>query len=166
MDDTLCAANTKENALYLRQGLIALLGRGGFLLRKLCSGHLNTIKAASPDCREMDVHFELDRNEAIKTRGLLWYPWSYQFFIIKGTGIQKLREPKNSPIIKLIISFIVAAIVDTLGLINPVVVVYKIFPKQLWIRKLYWTGQLPSQSLKQWMGVYTHLLHMNEITVN
>jgi hypothetical protein len=35
MDDTVCRANTKEDVLNLQQELIALLGRGGFLLRKL-----------------------------------------------------------------------------------------------------------------------------------
>jgi hypothetical protein len=40
-----------------------------------------------------------------------------QFLIIKGTYIQKLQEPTNSPVIKIIISPVVAAIVDSLGLI-------------------------------------------------
>jgi len=38
VDDTLRAANIKENALNLQQELIALVGRGGFLLRKFCAG--------------------------------------------------------------------------------------------------------------------------------
>jgi hypothetical protein len=41
--------------------------------------------------------------------------------------IQDLREPKISPVIKSVISSIVEAIFDTLGLINPIVFVYKIF---------------------------------------
>ena len=58
---------------------------------------------------------------------LLWHPLLDQFLISKGTCVQKLREPENPPVSKRIISPIVAAIFDPLGLITPVVVVYKIF---------------------------------------
>ena len=86
----------------------------------------------------MEVPIELDSNEGIKTLGSLWHPLSYQFLISKGTCAQKLREPKNSPVSKHIISSIVAAIFDPLNLISSVVVVYKIFLQQLWLHKLDW----------------------------
>ena len=92
----------------------------------------------------MEVPIELDSNEGIKTLGLLWHPLSDQFLISKRTCAQKLREPKNSPISKRIISSIVAAIFDPLGLISPVVV-YKIFLQQLWLHKLDWDNQLLSE---------------------
>ena len=62
------------------------------------------------------------------------------------TCVQRLREPKNSPVSKRIIYFIVAAIFDPLGLIGPVVV-YKIFLQQLWLHKLDWDEQLSSELL-------------------
>jgi len=52
-----------------------------------------------------------------------------------------------SPVSKLIISSIVAAIFDPRGLISPVVIVYKIFLQQLWLHKLDWDEQLPSELL-------------------
>ena len=100
------------------------------------------LEAVPPDCREMDVPIELDSNEGIKTLGLLWHPLLDQFLISKGTCVQKLQEPKNFPVSKRIISSIVAAIFDPLGLISPVVV-YKIFLQQLWLHKLDWDNQLP-----------------------
>jgi len=78
----------------------------------------------------------------------------------------KVSRAKISPVSKSIISSIVAAVFDPLGLINQIIVVYKIFLQQLWLHKLDWTGQLTSENLEQWMSVYTHLLHMKEITVN
>jgi hypothetical protein len=66
--------------------------------------------------------------------------------------MQKLREPKNS-ISKRIISSIVAAIFDPLGLISPVVV-YKMFLQQLWVHKIDWDNQLPSELLNQWMDMF------------
>jgi len=73
----------------------------------------------------MEVPIELDSNESIKTLDLLWHPLSDQFLISKRTSVQKLRTPKNPSISKRIISSIVAAIFDPLGLISRVV--YKIF---------------------------------------
>jgi len=70
------------------------------------------------------------------TLGWLWHPLSDQFLISKGTFAQGLRESKNSPVNKHIISSIAATIFDPLGLISPVVVVYKIFLQQLWLHKL------------------------------
>jgi len=58
----------------------------------------------------MDIPIELDSNEGIKTLGLLWHPLSDQFLISKGTCAQKLREPKNSPVSRRIISSINAAL--------------------------------------------------------
>jgi len=87
--------------------------------------HPIILEVVPPDCREMEVPIELDSNEGIKTLGLLWYPLSDQFLISKGTCAQKLRDPKNSPITKRIISSIVAAIFEPLGLISPVVVYTK-----------------------------------------
>jgi hypothetical protein len=83
---------------------------------------------------------------------LLWNPSSDQFLIIEGTYIQNFREPKNPPVSKVVIYF-VAAIFDPLGIINPIVVVRKIFLLQLWLHKIDWDIQLPSEILQQWMGI-------------
>ena len=76
-----------------------------------------------------------------------------------------MREPKNSPVSKRIVSSIVAAIFDPLGLISPVVV-YKIFLQQLWLHRLDWDDQLPSELLNQWMDMYLRLSQVNEIAVD
>jgi len=102
----------------------------------------------------MDVHIELDSNEGIKTLGLLWHSLSDQFLISKAICAHRLRESKNSPVNKRVISCNVGAIFDPLGLISPVVVVYNFFLQQLWLHKLDWDEQLPSELLNQWMGMY------------
>jgi hypothetical protein len=166
VDDALCGANTIEDALKLKQELITLLGRGGFYLCKFCASHPSLLEAVPPDCREMDVPIELDTNEGIKTLGLLWHPLSDQFLISKGTCVHRLQQPKSSPVNKRIISSIVAAIFDPLGLISSVVVVYKLFLQQLWLHKLDWDEQLPSELLDQWMDMYLRLSQVNELTVD
>jgi len=113
----------------------------------------------------MEVTIELDSNEGIKTIGLLRHPLSEESLISKGTCVQKLRKPKNPPISKHILSSIVAAIFDPLGLISPVVV-HKVFLQQLWLHKLHWDVQLPSELLNQWIDIYLRLSQMNKITVD
>ena len=77
---------------------------------------LNTVP---PDCREMEVPIELDRNEAINTLGLLRNPSSYQFLIIKGTFTQNCEGLKNTPVSKRNGFSIVAAIFGPFALISP-----------------------------------------------
>jgi hypothetical protein len=74
VNDALCGANTIEDALRLQQKLIAILGRGGFHLRKFCASHPIILEAVPPGCREIDVPIELHSNDGIKTLGLLKYP--------------------------------------------------------------------------------------------
>ena len=76
---------------------------------------------------------------------------------------------KNCESLKTLLSanvfFSVVAAVDPLGLISPVAV-YKIFLQQLWLHKLDWDDQLPSELLNQWMDLYLCLSQVNEITVD
>ena len=157
--------HTIQDAVRLQQELIAPLGRGGFHIRKFCASHPSILEEVPPDCREMDVPIELDSNEGIKTIGLLWHPLLDQF-LSKGTCAHRLRESKNSPVSKRVISSLIAAIFYSLGLISPVVVVYKIFLQQLWLHKLDWDEQLPSELFSQWMDMYLRLSQVNEIAVD
>ena len=147
-------SHTIEDALRLQQEPIAPSGRGGFHIRKFCASHPSILEAVPPDCREMDVPIGLDSSEGIKTLGLLWHSLLDQFLVSKGTCAHRLRESKNSPVSKRVISSIVGAIFDPLGLISPVVVVYKVFLQQLWLHKLDLDEQLPSELLNQWMDMY------------
>ena len=105
----------------------------------------------------MVIPIELDSNEGIKTLGLLWHPLSDQFLISKGACVQKLRKPENPSISKRVISSIIGAIFDPFGLISPVVV-YTIFLQQLWLHKLRWDVQLPSELLNQWIDIYAPVI--------
>jgi len=72
------------------------------------------------------------------------------FLISKGSYLQKLQEPRNTPVSKHIISSVIAAIYDPSG---QTVVVQKIFLQNLWLHKLEWDDQLPSELLKQGIDI-------------
>jgi hypothetical protein len=77
-----------------------------------------------------------------------------------------LREPRNTPISKCVVSYLIAALFDPLSLISPVIVVHKIFLQQLWMHKLDLDEQLLSALMKQWMDIYEPLSQVNEITID
>jgi hypothetical protein len=77
-----------------------------------------------------------------------------------------IARARNTPISKRVISSLIAALFDPLGLISPVTVVHKIFLQQLWIHKLDWDEQLPSALRKPWMDIYEPLSQVNEITID
>jgi len=66
----------------------------------------------------MELPIELDRIEVIVTLGLLRNPSSYQFIIIKGTCIQKPREPKTLLLIK-VTFFIFVSIFGPFASVSP-----------------------------------------------
>jgi hypothetical protein len=43
-----------------------------------------------------------------------------------------------------------ASIFDPLGLLNPAVIAYKIFPQELWQDKLQWDKLLPTHLQQEW----------------
>jgi hypothetical protein len=114
----------------------------------------------------MKLPIELDCNEGFKTLGLLWHPLSDQFVISKGTCLQILREPGNTPVSKCVVSSLIATLFDPLDLISPGIVVCRIFLQQLSIHKHDWDEQLPSALLKQWMNIYELLSQVNEISID
>jgi hypothetical protein len=91
---TLGGVIIKEDALNLQQELMALFGRGSFLLRKVCLGHRSILEAVPPVCREMEVPILLDRDKANKTLGLQWNPLPEPLKFIKGTYIETCESLK------------------------------------------------------------------------
>jgi hypothetical protein len=103
VDYTLCGPIIEEDALNLQQELMALLGRGRFLLRNFCADHRSILEAVPVDCREVELPIGLDRNEGIKILGLQRDPLSDQFPFIKGTCIQVCENLKFVLLVKVLL---------------------------------------------------------------
>ena len=69
VDDLLTGANTYQEALSLRNYLIALLQKGGFNLQKWASNDLRLINDFKIDSQK--PHMSLDPTEPVKTQALL-----------------------------------------------------------------------------------------------
>ena len=74
VDDLMSGAQSYEDACYLRDDLIKLSRKGGFILRKWVSNHPQLGSEFSPE--DSNVHMSLDPSETVKTLGLYWDPKS------------------------------------------------------------------------------------------
>lgn len=161
VDDALCGSSNVKDALLLQEELIALLKRGAFPLRKWCSNHPDLLKTVPPEDREMQFPFDFTCKDSIKTLGLSWHPVTDKFLIANNPpDLSQGRVTKRS------VLSIVASIFDPLGLVSPVVIVYKMFLQQLWSHSLQWDDELPDELSLQWQHLHSQLLHLNTIQVD
>ena len=84
----------------------------------------------------------------MKALGMLWAPTLDCFSF-------KMSIDKKSTYTKRDILHQIACLFDPLGLVNPVIMMAKIFLQKLWLLKLHWHKALPSKSLTEWK----HLLN-------
>ncbi|XP_058789801.1 uncharacterized protein LOC131663419 [Phymastichus coffea] len=135
VDDFISGANTLEELLAIRDEMIALLYRGGFVIRKWASNHqsaLNTI-----DKRVFDLDCVVREDPVQKTLGVVWdsrkdtlqYSVSRIDLQAASTKRQLLSE--------------ISKIFDPLGLLGPVVLFAKVLIQDCWRAKI----SLPRQFL-------------------
>ncbi|XP_062535346.1 uncharacterized protein LOC134204550, partial [Armigeres subalbatus] len=90
VDDLYSGANSIDEAIELRQQLEALLLKGGFQLRKWASNEEAVLDGVPLENRALQTSFDLDRDQSIKSLGLLWEPALDQLKY-------KIKLPQESP---------------------------------------------------------------------
>jgi hypothetical protein len=60
---------------------------------------------------------------------------------------------------------IISSIFDPTGLLGPVIVRYKIFIQQLWLRQIRWDEELPHDLQETWKKLYRQLPALNNISI-
>jgi len=100
------------------------------------------------------------KNDVTKILGLIWNTQSdtYQY------NIQTL-EIDEIKLTKLIILSKIASIFDSLGLIVPVVTLYKLFMQKIWQMKLTWDDQLPKNLVNEWQKYMSNLHLLNNLKI-
>ncbi|XP_055913226.1 uncharacterized protein LOC129946883 [Eupeodes corollae] len=143
VDDLLTGAATLEEALKLKSELIELLARGGFILRKWCSNDNRILEAVDEVDRES--LFRIADSHAIKTLGTYWDPTSDKLLY------DCPENHNNNSITKRIVLSEIAKLFDPLGLINPIIVLAKVFMQQLWQHGFDWDESLPMEYHSRWL---------------
>ncbi|XP_011858289.1 PREDICTED: uncharacterized protein LOC105555857 [Vollenhovia emeryi] len=146
MDDVLTGSDTIEGAAALQKELSELLARGQFPLRKWRSNDSRVLHHLAED-RKTDELLVLDKEEPLKTLGLLWNS-DQDVLQYKITVTNKQKMSKRNILSQ------IASIYDPLGLIRPILITAKITMQQLWKIKLGWDETVPDEISRAWTNYY------------
>ena len=128
VDDLVTGSNNLSEARRLQEEIIHVLGKGGFALHKWCASHPDLLEGIPEQLRESEVSCNLKNYEDIKTLGLVWHPsqdtFKYEINI----------KPCRELVTKRLVLSVISSIFDPTGLLGPVIVRYRMFIQQLWLR--------------------------------
>ena len=158
VDDLMSGAQSYEDARYLRDDLIKLSRKGGFILRKWVSNHPQLGSEFSPE--DSNVHMSLNPSETVKTLGLYWDPKSDSILYTVNLSKNSKQITKRSILSE------ISKLFDPLGLLGPVIVTAKILIQQLWNSKLIWDTPLPLETQTAWLDYKEQLPLLNNIKFN
>ncbi|XP_055605543.1 uncharacterized protein LOC129753723 [Uranotaenia lowii] len=152
MDDVITGADSKEEAIMLRQELDAIMKSGGFLLRKWASNCPEVLDGISKENLAIKESEEilLDPDPSVTTLGLVWRPKSD----ILKLKFQIPRLELTEQLTKRKILSVIASLFDPLGLVGAAITTAKIFLQLLWTyedsngKKLDWDSPLPKMDLR------------------
>ncbi|XP_046392228.1 uncharacterized protein LOC124160418 [Ischnura elegans] len=157
VDDLLTGSNSIEEAEKVQEGIIALLERGGFRLRKWCSNHPALLKKIPLNHREASYQIRPEGDNTIRSLGILWNPNADVFHFDTKNFDCKARVSKRSVLSDL------ARIFDPLGLIGPIILKAKIFLQRLWELRLEWDESLPAELHSKWLDFRESFRCLNDL---
>ncbi|CAK9799185.1 hypothetical protein ANTPLA_LOCUS1922 [Anthophora plagiata] len=158
VDDLLTGANTRQEAAFLRDDLIALLQKGGFPIRKWASNDPSLVpeNSGNPAC----THMSLDPTSAVKTLGIYWNSREDVIFY-------KVNSPESSrPVTKRSILSQTAKLFDPLGLLGPIIVKAKITIQLLWKAGVSWDESVPVDIHTAWLQFKEQLPLLSKVNFN
>jgi hypothetical protein len=140
VDDLVTGSDNLSEARRLQEEIIHILGKGGFTLHKWCANHADLLEGIPEQLRDSELSSNFKNYEGIKTLGLVWHPsqdtFKYEINI----------KPCRQFVMKRVVLSVISSICDPTGLLGPVIVRYKIFIQQLWLRQISWDEELPRPS--------------------
>ena len=172
VDDIVTGANSEEAAYQLFNQAKEILREGGFNLRKFNSNStlLQTIigvptPASNSLEEESYSHTVCNSREHLGEKKILGVRWdlSTDNFIVSLEevlhSVSQLRPTKRR------IVSLVGKIYDPLGILSPLVILFKIFLQQLCAAKLDWDEELAGQTLEKWTHLCTLLRESKPLSI-
>ncbi|XP_017479715.1 PREDICTED: uncharacterized protein LOC108369194 [Rhagoletis zephyria] len=137
VDDGIGGSDSLTTTMEIQQQLIHILKQRGLNLRKWCANHSQLLQNVGMEEQEVDIDFDNDINQTIKTLGLIWMPKMDRFCVKVCLGSCSLATKRS-------VSADLARLFDPLEILAPIVVMAKLFIQGLWQRKLTWNEALPA----------------------
>ncbi|UYV77268.1 hypothetical protein LAZ67_15000295, partial [Cordylochernes scorpioides] len=159
MDDLLTGCPTVEDAKGLMQQLIAVLGSGGFVLRKWVSNETSIIEDLPSLLRGKGEVMEFNRKESnVNVLGIQWDPSYDTLNISCKSGPADIKSKRQ------IVSAI-SRIYDPCGWLSPTTVVLKLLLQELWKLKIGWDEDIPASIQRKWNTFEREMKHFQQISI-
>jgi hypothetical protein len=161
VDDLLSGTSTVEEAIEIQQELSSLLQSAGFTLRKWASNSSAFLNTIPKELQETQHTHSLDNEEGYSTLGLMWLPQTDQLQVRDSNPAAKQPGTTKRSVLS-----ITASIFDSLGLLSPSLIAYKIFLQQLWQDKLQWDQPLPHELQQEWNQLLQTIPQLSKLKIN
>ncbi|XP_008180316.1 uncharacterized protein LOC100571864 [Acyrthosiphon pisum] len=159
MDDFLSGAETKEEAIKLRDEVILIMKKAGMTLRKWSSNEPSIVSCMSEKENANECIFE--EESITKILGLYW---NADGDVLQYKVIQEYHD-ENTTISKRHILAETAAIFDPMGLVGPIIVQAKLIIQSLWQIRISWDEPLPDNIRIEWVKYRKGLSMLNKLTI-
>ena len=158
VDDLVSGANSIEEILAIRDEMIGLLGRGGFVIRQWVSNHTSILNDIEKKIFNLDC--VIKEKPVQKTLGIIWD--SQRDILSYTVGVKDARNVSTK---RQLLSEI-SKIFDPLGLLGPVGLYAKVLIQDCWKAKITWDESLPQEIHTKWKAFSEELSNLQEFTVS
>lgn len=158
VDDLLTGSDHLETARCLQDEIISILSQACFSLHKWCSNDSSLISSVPEEKREIQSLYSF-KSGSIRTLGIVW---DFNNDVLRF-GIN--LKPIKGRFTKRNVLSIIASIYDPLGLLGPVVMLFKMFMQNLWHYELNWDDSLPVNLLSEWLELHKSIPVLKAISI-
>lgn len=155
VDDLLTGSDFISEALRIREQVSAELASACMPLRKWKSNEPQLLSQAS---HQPSLELKLGDAEPNKTLGLGWDSESDQFHFPVNPVIVKGKTKRD-------ILSVIAQIFDPLGILSPFIISMKLILQRLWLQRLSWDEELPSEIYQAWIETVHSLPHLSSLRI-
>ncbi|XP_055603791.1 uncharacterized protein LOC129752026 [Uranotaenia lowii] len=162
VDDCISGATTIDEAIVLRDELVAAMKEAGFCLRKICSNRPEVLADLSGDQlgTNLTITFDFSPGEEVKTLGITWDPYADDLRFLHNISAEHITWTRRH------ILSAIAKLFDPLGLIAPVVVSAKIIMQELALLQTKWDEPVPQTIDQKWKIYYDQIPKLSELRIS
>ncbi|XP_037045848.1 uncharacterized protein LOC119081228 [Bradysia coprophila] len=156
VDDLMTGSDQIVEAVELQRQMIEMCNKANFTLHKWCSNSPTLLASIPKDKQEVSLDINAEKQET-KALGIKWVPKDDIFKI-------SYTPKENTKITKRTILSESAQLFDPLGMVNPVILMAKVFMQHLCIIHMDWDTELIEELQDKWKKFRKELLKLNELS--
>ncbi|XP_058804710.1 uncharacterized protein LOC131671918 [Phymastichus coffea] len=157
VDDLVSGADSLEAILSIRDEMIQLLSRGGFVIRQWSSNHISALENIDREIFSLDCGVKVSPLQ--KTLGIHWNSNIDKFcYTVSSIDLNILYTKRH------LLSEI-SKIYDPLGLLGPVILYAKVLMQDCWKSQITWDVALPQDISSKWRVLAEQLPALREYLI-